>query len=42
MTYPIPTTAETKKLINIRVRKSKKPRGRAAIEGIKAQLEKKN
>ena len=41
MTYPVPTITETRKLLK-RLRKSKKPRGRAAIEAMKATLDKAN
>ena len=39
MKYPIPNSYETHKLLKVRVTKSRKPRGRAALEAIKAKLE---
>lgn len=39
MSYPIPNSYETRKLIKIKIRKSAKPRGRAQLEAIKAKLE---
>lgn len=39
MTYPIPNSHETHKLLKIRVIKSHKRRGRAQIEAIKSKLE---
>lgn len=39
MKYPIPSPKETKIIINVKVRKAAKHRGRAAIEAIKANLE---
>lgn len=38
-TYPNPNEWETKKIINVKLNKSAKYKGRAALEAIKAKLE---
>ena len=38
-TYPIPNLTETRKILNIKVTKSAKYKGRCAIEGIKSKLQ---
>lgn len=40
MIYPIPSTKETEKLLRAELTKSARHRGRAALEAIKAKLEK--
>lgn len=37
-TYPVPNTSETRKLINVKVTKSNKRKGRCILEDIKGKL----